>query len=143
MHRLVMRTAGLIAPIAREGAEKDCSWYSPFQMEMMDTATTFVFTSISPDGADSNRVGPSEPERVRLDEELTIALEALRVKFNRPLPMLISVALLRNDQYPVPIMEHPQSNQDRQRGTSCKKNQNRDKITPIADDTVLSITSSK
>ncbi|MEV7095481.1 hypothetical protein AB0M80_21815 [Amycolatopsis sp. NPDC051045] len=40
--RFVMRTAGLVVPIAREMAEMDYQWYAPFVMDATETADTFA-----------------------------------------------------------------------------------------------------
>jgi nucleoside-diphosphate-sugar epimerase len=42
--RFVMRTAGLIVPIAREVSEMDYQWYAPFHMDATETARTFQLT---------------------------------------------------------------------------------------------------
>jgi nucleoside-diphosphate-sugar epimerase len=44
MPRFVMRTAGLIVPIAREMSEMDYQWYAPFLMDATETAHTFQLT---------------------------------------------------------------------------------------------------
>ncbi|MFH9007717.1 hypothetical protein ACH4E5_31310 [Streptomyces afghaniensis] len=57
MPRLVMRTAGLIMPIARERAEMDYQWYAPFHMDATETADTFRLTVTDLDSAVRNEVG--------------------------------------------------------------------------------------
>jgi nucleoside-diphosphate-sugar epimerase len=42
--RFVMRTAGLIVPMAREVSEMDYQWYAPFHMDATETARTFQLT---------------------------------------------------------------------------------------------------
>ncbi|GAA2875345.1 NAD-dependent epimerase [Actinoplanes cyaneus] len=56
MPRLVMRTAGLIVPIAREMAEMDYQWYAPFHMDATETADTFGLTATDLDTAIRNEV---------------------------------------------------------------------------------------
>jgi nucleoside-diphosphate-sugar epimerase len=56
MPRLVMRTAGLIVPIAREMAEMDYQWYAPFHMDATETAKTFGLTATDLDTAIRNEV---------------------------------------------------------------------------------------
>lgn len=43
--RAAMRTAGLLVPAAREMAEMDYQWYSPFLMDASKTADTFGLTA--------------------------------------------------------------------------------------------------
>ncbi|MET9914723.1 hypothetical protein ABZZ74_50025 [Streptomyces sp. NPDC006476] len=57
MPRFVMRTAGLIVPIAREMAEMDYQWYAPFHMDATETADTFRLTATDLDTAVRNEVG--------------------------------------------------------------------------------------
>lgn len=57
MPRFVMRTAGLIVPIAREMAEMDYQWYAPFHMDATETADTFRLTATDLDSAVRNEVG--------------------------------------------------------------------------------------
>ncbi|MCZ9337593.1 NAD-dependent epimerase, partial [Streptomyces sp. TRM76130] len=45
MPRFVMRTAGLVVPMAREVAEMDYQWYAPFHMDATRTADTFGLTA--------------------------------------------------------------------------------------------------
>lgn len=45
MPRFVMRTAGLVVPMAREVAEMDYQWYAPFHMDATKTADTFGLTA--------------------------------------------------------------------------------------------------
>ncbi len=49
--RFVMRIAGLIVPMAREMAEMDYQWYSPFHMDATETADTFGLTATDLDTA--------------------------------------------------------------------------------------------
>ncbi|MFR0355241.1 NAD-dependent epimerase/dehydratase family protein [Streptomyces sediminimaris] len=56
MPRFVMRTAGLIVPIAREMAEMDYQWYAPFHMDATQTANTFRLTATDLDTAVRNEV---------------------------------------------------------------------------------------
>ena len=49
--RFVMRTAGLVVPIAREMAEMDYQWYAPFLMDATETARTFGLTATDLDTA--------------------------------------------------------------------------------------------
>ncbi|MFF1607357.1 NAD-dependent epimerase/dehydratase family protein [Amycolatopsis sp. NPDC058278] len=42
--RFVMRTAGLIVPMAREVSEMDYQWYAPFRMDATETARAFQLT---------------------------------------------------------------------------------------------------
>jgi nucleoside-diphosphate-sugar epimerase len=49
--RFVMRTAGLIVPIAREVSEMDYQWYAPFHMDATETARTFQLTVTDLDAA--------------------------------------------------------------------------------------------
>jgi nucleoside-diphosphate-sugar epimerase len=49
--RFVMRTAGLIVPMAREVSEMDYQWYAPFQMDATETARTFQLTATDLDTA--------------------------------------------------------------------------------------------
>jgi nucleoside-diphosphate-sugar epimerase len=51
MPRPVMRTAGLVVPIAREMAEMDYQWYAPFHMDATETADTFGLTATDLDTA--------------------------------------------------------------------------------------------
>ena len=55
--RLVMRTAGVIVPIAREVAEMDYQWYAPFHMDATETADTFGLTATNLDTAIRDQVG--------------------------------------------------------------------------------------
>ncbi|MER6442635.1 NAD-dependent epimerase/dehydratase family protein [Streptomyces sp. NPDC001185] len=57
MPRFVMRTAGLIVPIAREMAEMDYQWYAPFHMDATETADTFGLTATDLDSAVRREVG--------------------------------------------------------------------------------------
>ena len=63
MPRLVMRTAGLVVPIARELAEMDYQWYAPFLMDATETARTFGLTATDLDTAVRAEVG--DPALVR------------------------------------------------------------------------------
>ncbi|MGW0324736.1 NAD-dependent epimerase/dehydratase family protein [Nocardia sp. NPDC003183] len=54
--RFVMRTAGLVVPIAREMAEMDYQWYAPFQMDATETAQTFGLTATDLDTAIRDQV---------------------------------------------------------------------------------------
>jgi len=49
--RFVMRTAGLIVPMAREVSEMDYQWYAPFHMDATETARTFQLTATDLDTA--------------------------------------------------------------------------------------------
>ena len=62
MPRFVMRTAGLVVPIAREMAEMDYQWYAPFLMDATETARTFGLTATDLDTAIRAEVGA--PTRV-------------------------------------------------------------------------------
>ncbi len=55
--RFVMRTAGLVVPIAREMAEMDYQWYAPFHMDATETADTFHLTATDLDTAVRDEVG--------------------------------------------------------------------------------------
>jgi nucleoside-diphosphate-sugar epimerase len=55
--RFVMRTAGLVVPIAREVAEMDYQWYAPFVMDATETARTFGLTATDLDAAIRAEVG--------------------------------------------------------------------------------------
>ncbi|WP_410590498.1 NAD-dependent epimerase/dehydratase family protein [Amycolatopsis sp. lyj-23] len=55
--RFVMRTAGLVVPIAREMAEMDYQWYEPFRMDATETAATFGLTATDVDTAVRAEVG--------------------------------------------------------------------------------------
>lgn len=55
--RFVMRTAGVIVPIAREVAEMDYQWYAPFHMDATETADTFGLTATDLDTAIRDQVG--------------------------------------------------------------------------------------
>ncbi|MFG2028097.1 hypothetical protein [Streptomyces sp. NPDC048825] len=57
MPHFVMRTAGLIVPIAREMAEMDYQWYAPFHMDATEAADTFRLTATDFDFAVRNEVG--------------------------------------------------------------------------------------
>ncbi|WP_250009503.1 NAD-dependent epimerase/dehydratase family protein [Actinoplanes sp. M2I2] len=57
MPRFVMRTAGLVVPIAREMAEMDYQWYAPFLMDATETARTFDLTATDLDTAVRAEVG--------------------------------------------------------------------------------------
>ncbi|WP_405802822.1 hypothetical protein [Streptomyces sp. NBC_01187] len=57
MPRFVMRTAGLLVPIAREVAEMDYQWYAPFHMDATETADTFGLTATNLDTAIRDQVG--------------------------------------------------------------------------------------
>jgi nucleoside-diphosphate-sugar epimerase len=57
MPRFVMRTAGLVVPIAREMAEMDYQWYAPFLMDATETARTFGLTATDLDTAIRAEVG--------------------------------------------------------------------------------------
>lgn len=54
--RFVMRTMGLVVPMAREMAEMDYQWYAPFQMDATETATTFGLTPTDLDTAIRDQV---------------------------------------------------------------------------------------
>jgi nucleoside-diphosphate-sugar epimerase len=54
--RFVMRTAGLVVPIAREMAEMDYQWYAPFHLDATETADTFGLTATDLDTAVRNEV---------------------------------------------------------------------------------------
>lgn len=56
MPRAAMRTAGLFAPTAREMAEMDYQWYSPFLMDASKTADTFGLTATDLDIIINNQV---------------------------------------------------------------------------------------
>ncbi|MEU1449095.1 hypothetical protein ABZ474_49445, partial [Streptomyces mirabilis] len=56
MPRAAMRTAGLFAPAAREMAEMDYQWYSPFLMDASKTADTFGLTATDLDIIINNQV---------------------------------------------------------------------------------------
>ncbi|EXU62027.1 hypothetical protein Z951_43895 [Streptomyces sp. PRh5] len=51
MPRFLLRTAGLIVPIAREMAEMDHQWYAPFHMDATETADIFRLTATDLDTA--------------------------------------------------------------------------------------------
>jgi nucleoside-diphosphate-sugar epimerase len=55
--RFVMRTAGLIVPMAREVSEMDYQWYAPFHMDATETARTFQLTVTDLDTAVRAEVG--------------------------------------------------------------------------------------
>uniref|UniRef100_A0AAU3GQE9 NAD-dependent epimerase/dehydratase family protein n=1 Tax=Streptomyces sp. NBC_01401 TaxID=2903854 RepID=A0AAU3GQE9_9ACTN len=57
MPRFVMRSAGLVVPMAREVAEMDYQWYAPFHMDATETADTFGLTATSLDTAIRDQVG--------------------------------------------------------------------------------------
>ncbi|MCM4081169.1 NAD-dependent epimerase/dehydratase family protein [Paractinoplanes hotanensis] len=57
MPRFVMRTAGLVVPIAREMAEMDYQWYAPFLMDATETARTFGLTATDLDTAIRAEIG--------------------------------------------------------------------------------------
>ncbi|KOV90071.1 NAD-dependent epimerase/dehydratase family protein [Nocardia sp. NRRL S-836] len=55
--RFVMRTAGLVVPMAREVAEMDYQWYAPFHLDATETAATFGLTATDLDTAVRDEVG--------------------------------------------------------------------------------------
>ncbi|MPY52844.1 NAD-dependent epimerase/dehydratase family protein [Streptomyces acidicola] len=57
MPRFVMRSAGVVVPIAREMAEMDYQWYAPFRMAADETAVTFGLTATDLDTAVRDQVG--------------------------------------------------------------------------------------
>lgn len=59
--RFVMRTAGVIVPIAREMAEMDYQWYAPFRMDATETAGTFGLTATDLDTAVRAEVAGGRP----------------------------------------------------------------------------------
>jgi nucleoside-diphosphate-sugar epimerase len=61
MPRFVMRTAGLVVPIAREVAEMDYQWYAPFVMDATETARTFGLTATDLDLVIRDQVGVAAP----------------------------------------------------------------------------------
>ncbi|MBA2813204.1 hypothetical protein E0500_039310 [Streptomyces sp. KM273126] len=62
MPRFVMRSAGVVVPIAREMAEMDYQWYAPFHMDADETAATFGLTATDLDTAVRDQVGaPAQP----------------------------------------------------------------------------------
>ncbi|MET8996448.1 hypothetical protein [Amycolatopsis sp. NPDC004169] len=64
--RFVMRTAGLVVPIARELAEMDYQWYAPFRMDATETADTFGLTATDLDTAIHDQVGGEHADGARL-----------------------------------------------------------------------------
>ncbi|GAA4734010.1 NAD-dependent epimerase/dehydratase family protein [Nocardioides endophyticus] len=61
MPRFVMRTAGYVVPIAREMAEMDYQWYSPFRMDATRTANMFGLTATDIDTAIEDEVAGAGP----------------------------------------------------------------------------------
>ncbi|MCR3749910.1 NAD-dependent epimerase/dehydratase family protein [Lentzea californiensis] len=55
--RFAMRATGLVVPIAREVAEMDYQWYSPFHVDATETADTFGLTPTDLDTAVHDEVG--------------------------------------------------------------------------------------
>ncbi|MGW3960481.1 hypothetical protein ACWED2_11725 [Amycolatopsis sp. NPDC005003] len=69
--RFVMRTAGLVVPIAREMAEMDYQWYAPFHMDATETADTFGLTATDLDTAIHDQVARPAANTPARDGERT------------------------------------------------------------------------